>query len=147
MTRTRRWYFPNFRFSFHHKNQKDQNMPNEKILFISGVTPCSHCHVLCILIRSCVHMYIKMITSHLHDNFSESLYHFLLLVLWFVYLRCRNLATVKVAKVRYSVWSADMNFVALFSKHGKFWSHTFTSCLSALSAIEYRAQFYALDIL
>ena len=32
---------------------------------------------------------------------------------------CRTLATVKVNKVRYVVWSADMAYVALLGKHGK----------------------------
>ena len=138
MTRTRRWYFPNFRFSFQHKIAfawlwrfvEIKTCPMRKFYLTREWLP-ALIVMSYMLIRSCVRMYIKMITSHLHDNFSKSLYHFLLLVLWFVYLHCRNLATVKVAKVRYSVWSADMNFVALFSKHGKFWSHTLTSCLSA----------------
>ena len=32
----------------------------------------------------------------------------------------RTLASVKVTKVRYVVWSPDMAYVALLSKHGKY---------------------------
>ena len=35
-------------------------------------------------------------------------------------LSARTLATVKVNKVRYVVWSADMAYVALLGKHGEF---------------------------
>lgn len=30
----------------------------------------------------------------------------------------RSLASIKISKVKYVVWSADMNYVALLSKHG-----------------------------
>ena len=30
----------------------------------------------------------------------------------------RNLATVKISKVRAVIWSSDMSHVALYSKHG-----------------------------
>ncbi len=32
---------------------------------------------------------------------------------------CRTLASVKISKVRYVVWSNDMSHVALLSKHSK----------------------------
>ena len=32
----------------------------------------------------------------------------------------RTLASVKISKVKYVIWSGDMLFVALISKHGKF---------------------------
>ena len=32
---------------------------------------------------------------------------------------CRSLASVKVNKVRYVVWSSDMAYVSLLGKHGK----------------------------
>lgn len=33
----------------------------------------------------------------------------------------RTLASVKISKVKYVIWSADMSHVALLAKHGKWW--------------------------
>ena len=38
---------------------------------------------------------------------------------FFFYYLCRSLASVKVNKVRYVVWSSDMAYVSLLGKHGK----------------------------
>ena len=37
----------------------------------------------------------------------------------FDWLFFRSLASVKISKVKYVVWSSDMSFVALLSKHGE----------------------------
>ena len=44
--------------------------------------------------------------------------NFVLFCFFFSYL-CRSLASVKVNKVRYVVWSSDMAYVSLLGKHGK----------------------------
>ena len=44
--------------------------------------------------------------------------NFVLFCFFFSFL-CRSLASVKVNKVRYVVWSSDMAYVSLLGKHGK----------------------------
>ena len=45
--------------------------------------------------------------------------NFVLFCFFFFYYLCRSLASVKVNKVRYVVWSSDMAYVSLLGKHGK----------------------------
>lgn len=64
------------------------------------------------------HRLLKMPPSALHSRHSwDKEYTLFLHFRSFVF--CRSLASVKVNKVRYVVWSADMAHVALLGKHGE----------------------------
>lgn len=41
-----------------------------------------------------------------------------MIFIYILFSNFRSLASIKISKVKYVVWSADMNYVALLSKHG-----------------------------
>lgn len=55
----------------------------------------------------------------------------------FCIVYCRSLASVKISKVKFVVWSSDMSHVALISKHGMYWVVRVTYCNVDMYSVNY----------